>query len=88
MTRIQFIAIELARNRRGLNQIHFENGKTKESENKTKEPTNELKKEGKIDENQIKDLKITEKEDLKLTEKERVENSIEGKEQVDKIEAS
>ena len=28
VTRIQFIAIELARNRRGLNAIHFENGKT------------------------------------------------------------
>ena len=78
----------MARNRRGLNQIHFENGKTKESENKTKAPTNELEKEGNIDENQIKGLKITEKGDLKLSEKELGENSVEGKEQADKIEAS
>eukprot|EP00112_Aurelia_sp_Birch-Aquarium-sp1_P004690 Seg153.13 transcript_id=Seg153.13/GoldUCD/mRNA.D3Y31 product="Protein PBDC1" protein_id=Seg153.13/GoldUCD/D3Y31 len=88
VTRIQFIAIELARNRRGLNQIHLENGQTKENENKTEKPTDELKKEHEIEENELKDLKITEKEDLKQTEKEFDQNLIEGKEQTDEIKAS
>ena len=78
----------MARNRRGLNQIHFENGKTKEIENKTKVSTDILKKEDKFEENEIKDLKISEKEDLKINEKELSEDSTEGKRQADKIEAS